>query len=41
MALMPTIINGFYNISSKIDFQDAGLKVKITVAIFRKSLLWL
>ena len=24
------------NISSKLDFQDAGLKVKVTVAIFRK-----
>ena len=27
---------GYYNISSKIDFQGAGQKVKVTVAIFRK-----
>ena len=30
---------GYYDISSKIDFQGAGLKV--TVAIFRKALFWL
>ena len=29
------------NISSKFDFQGPGLKVKVTVAIFRKTLLLL
>ena len=28
---------GYDNISSKFDFQDPGLKVKFTVAIFRKK----
>ena len=27
---------GYDNISSKFDFQSSGLKVKVTVAIFRK-----
>ena len=29
---------GYNNISCKFDFQDAGLKVKVTMAIFRKTL---
>ena len=28
---------GYDNISSKFDFQCPGLKVKVTVAIFRKN----
>ena len=28
---------GYYNISSKFDFQGPGLKVKVVVAIFRKK----
>ena len=31
---------GYYNISSEIDFQGAGLKVKETVAVFRKTLCY-
>ena len=28
---------GYDNISSKLDFQDPGLRIKVTVAIFRKE----
>ena len=30
---------GYYNILSKNDFQGAGLKVKVTVAICRKTVM--
>ena len=48
IALAPTFIDGFWynfktnvgydNTSSKFDFQGPVLKVKVTVAIFRKTL---
>ena len=47
MALRPAIIDGLQfnfiqmfsdNIWSKLDFQGPGLKVKVTVAIFRQNL---
>ena len=39
--LNPIVV--YYNISSKIEFQGAGFKVKVSVAIYRKkpTLLWL
>ena len=44
MALVPTFIDGFQyysyvqcNILSKFDFQDARIKVKVIMAIFRKK----
>ena len=32
---------GYDNISSEFDFQDPGLKVKVTVADFRKTVITL
>ena len=34
---MDQIIVGYYNISSKFNFQTAGLKVKVTVDILEKK----
>ena len=28
---------GYDNISSKFDFQDAGIKIKVIMAVFRKK----
>ena len=39
IALVPMLTDvGFDNILSKFNFQGPGLKVKVTVAIFRKVL---